>query len=195
MKELEALSNQILQRIREEGQQKVRIKEQQLAERLEENRIQMVEYQKARKQAIRKKLDNQFERQKQSLANEKRNRILAQKQQYLSSVYQEAVAKMSEWDTPAFQQFTKGVLEQFSGKEVRLVPGEESQQHFSAAFVTELQRKHPGLSLASDAVPRKAGFIVEVGGVDYNFFFDDIVEEVKKEYSPKLASLAFQPNE
>lgn len=195
MRELEALSNQILQRIREEGQQKVRIKEQQVAERLEENRIQMVEYQKARKQAIRKKLDNQSERQKQSLANEKRNRILAQKQQYLSSVYQEAVAKMSDWDTPSFQQFTKGVLEHFSGKEVRLVPGEESQQHFSAAFVMELQRKHPGLSLASDVVPRKAGFIVEMGGVDYNFFFDDIVEEVKKEYSPKLASLAFQPNE
>lgn len=194
MKELEALSNQILQRIREEGQEKVRSKERQLAERLEEQRVRMVEHQKARKQAIQKNLDNQFERQAQSLANEKRNRLLAQKQQYLSAVYQEAVDRMTAWDTLTFQRFAEGVLEQFSGKEVRLVPGEKSQQHFSAAFVTALQHKHPNLSLASGAVSQKAGFIVEMGGVDYNFFFDEIVEEIKKDYSPKLASLAFQPD-
>lgn len=195
MKELEALSNQILKRIKEEGQEKVLEQEQKIADKLEENRLRMMGYQKAQEQTILQKSQNELERFKQSLANEKRNLILGQKQEFLTDVYQEAIAKMKQWDTPTFQKIVGNILHQFTDKEIRLVPGEQSLHHFSAAFVTELQRQHPGLTIASEAVPHKAGFIVEIGGVDYNYFFDAIVEEIKNDFSPKLASLAFQPNE
>lgn len=192
MKELEALSNQILKRAKDEGQRKVVEKEKELSEKIEESRQKLVEQQKSRKAAIKTRSLNELERQEQSLANEKRNRILAQKQTVMTAVYEEAVEKMTEWDAKTFQSFVGNVLSQFRSSSLQLIPGEKTAKHFTADFVESLKKSNPGLHLSSSAVPNKAGFIVEEGGVDYNFFFDQMIAEIKKDFSPKLASLAFQ---
>lgn len=195
MKELEALSNQITTRVKEEGQRKVAKKEQELAEILEENRIRLVEQQKAQKSTIETRRKNDYSRQAQSLANEKRNRILSEKQRILTSVYEESVEKMSNWDAETFQSFVQAVLRKFDTNELNVVPADLTKAHFTEAFKTTLKEEFPKLTVASETVPNKAGFIVEVGGIDYNFLFDQVVAEIKNDFSSKLASLAFQKNE
>ncbi len=195
MKELDALSNQITTRVKEEGQRKVAKKEQELAEILEENRVRLVEQQKVQKTAIETRSKNDYSRQVQSLANEKRNRILAEKQNILTAVYEEAVEKMGNWDAERFQSFVQAVLRKFDKNDLKIIPGEKTNAHFTDAFKTTLKEEFSGMTVASETVSNKAGFIVEVGGIDYNFLFDQVVAEIKNDFSSKLASLAFQKNE
>lgn len=195
MKELDALSSQITTRVKEEGQRKVARKEQELAEKLEANRIRLVDQQKVQKSTIETRSKNDYTRQVQSLANGKRNRILAEKQHILTTVFDKAVEKMSTWDEATFQSFVQAVLRQFDASELQIVPGDRTKTHFTDAYKTTLKEEFPKLTVASETVPNKAGFIVEVGGIDYNFLFDQVVAEIKNDFSSKLASLAFQKNE
>lgn len=195
MKELEALSSQILKRVKEEGQQKVVEKEQELSLKLEESRMRFVEHQRVQTELMESRSKEAFERQSQSLANAKRNKLLAEKQRILSKVYQSAVEKMTEWDEATFQSFVQSVLKQFDASDLNIVPGKKTAHYFTPSFVSSLEETNSALTVASETIPNKAGFIVEVGGIDYNFFFDQIVAEIKKDFSPKLASLAFEENE
>ncbi len=192
MKELEALSNQIMNRAKEEGQRKVIETEQELSRKMDDDLQKLVENQKIRKSSIQTKAKNDLDRKEQSLINEKRNRILTEKQVILTEVYSETVKKMSNWDADTFQNFVKVVLEQFEAESLRLIPGQATSEHFTEDFVQKLKEEYPTLEISSSAVPNKAGFIVAKGGIDYNFFFDQMIAEIKKDFSPKLASLAFQ---
>lgn len=192
MKELEALSNQIMNRAKEEGQRKVVETEQELSRKMDDNLQKLVENQKIRKTSIQSKSKDDLDRKEQSLINEKRNRILAEKQIILTEVYSETVKKMSNWNADTFQHFVKVVLEQFQAESLQLIPGQETSEHFTEKFIGELKKEYPNLEVSSSAVPNKAGFIVAEGGIDYNFFFDQMIAEIKKDFSPKLASLAFQ---
>lgn len=192
MKELQALSNQIMERTKEQGQKKVIEKERELTKRIEEDLQRLVESQKARKTSIQTKIKNDLDRKEQSLINEKRNRILAEKQIILNEVYEEAAKKMTVWDTNTFQKFVKSVLDQFDFNTLQLIPGEKTLKPFTEEFIEQLKKDYPGVQISSSAIPNKAGFIVEKGGIDYNFFFDQMIAEIKKDFSPKLASLAFQ---
>ena len=58
-----------------------------------------------------------------------------------------------------------------------------------------IKAKYPDAVFSQETVPAKAGFIVERDGIDYNYFFDQMVAEIKKDFTPKLASLAFQKDE
>lgn len=195
MKELNVLSEQILKRTKEAGQKKLANKEQELAQKIEENRVRFVEQQKARKATIKTKSENDYERQVQSLANEKRNRILVEKQTIMNEVFQNSIAKMTAWDSATFQSFVEKVLNQFNTNSLHLIIGEKSASYFTDSFKETLKEKYPHLIIENRTASNKAGFIVEQGGIDYNFFFDQIVAEIKKDFSPKLASLAFEKNE
>lgn len=191
MKELETLANQIVIQTKEAGQKKIVAKENELNEKLEASRIQFVAYQKNQKAAIEGREQAEYERQTQSLRNKKRNALLEEKQNIMTQVYNGAVEKMTKWDTNEFHAFANQVLSQFEGKTLTVIAGEKSVVHFTEAFIA----KYPHAVFSKEAVPGKAGFIVELGGIDYNYFFDQIVAEIKKDFTPKLASLAFQKDE
>lgn len=191
MKELETLANQIVVRTKEAGQKKLAAKEKELNDKLEASRLQFVDYQKNQKRAIQERSQTDFERQTQSLQNKKRNALLGEKQTIMKGIYNGAVVKMTEWTTTEFQLFAGNVLKQFEGKAVTVIAGEKSAHHFTEAFTA----KYPDAVFSQETVPAKAGFIVERDGIDYNYFFDQMVAEIKKDFTPKLASLAFQKDE
>ncbi|UJF14952.1 hypothetical protein LZ578_08010 [Jeotgalibaca sp. MA1X17-3] len=159
---------------------------------MEDDLQRLVESQKTRKSSIQTKVKNELDRKEQSLINDKRNRILAEKQIILNEIYAEAAKKMTVWDTETFRKFVENVLNQFDSNTLQLVPGEKTRGQFTEEFVEQLKKDYPGLKISSSAIPNRAGFIVEKGGIDYNFFFDQMIAEIKKDFSPKLASLAFQ---
>ena len=40
-------------------------------------------------------------------------------------------------------------------------------------------------------LPKKAGFVLKQEGIEYNYLFDALIEDLKEEYSPILARKAF----
>lgn len=193
MKDLQALSEQILNQAQAKGQSKLEDAEKISAAKIEESRRNLVELQKARKAAVLKKIANDFDREQQTLMNKERNAVLEEKQLILKSVFQQALEKMNEWDEAHFALFLDGVLSRMDGsKAYRIVPGAKSLAHFQGKGLQQLLAKHPGVKISQESIPNKAGFILQEGGVDYNYCFDELIEDIKNEYAAELAALAFQ---
>ncbi|WP_017472110.1 V-type ATP synthase subunit E [Amphibacillus jilinensis] len=196
MKDLQALSTQILAKTKQEGQAKLDEYEKVANDKMEEQRQKLVESQKNREASIVRQMKNDYEREAQTLANTQRNTVLAKKQSLLNSVFTEATNKMAQWDGEQFSVFLNGVLSQLdASSQWTLVPGEKSTDLFKTNQVQSVVNDYSFVTVSNDVVKQKAGFIVQQGGIDYNFCFDVLVAELKKEFSPQLATLAFKSNE
>ena len=99
MKDLQSLSEQILNKTKAKGQSKLEAAEKISIAKIEESRLTLVEQQKARKAAILKKVGNDFDREQQTLKNKERNAVLKEKQVILKSVFQQARGCFSFNDT------------------------------------------------------------------------------------------------
>ena len=193
MKDLQSLSEQILNKTKAKGQSKLEDAEKNSVAKIEESRLTLVEQQKARKAAILKKVANDFDREQQTLKNKERNAILKEKQIILKSVFQQASEKMNDWDESQFVQFLNGVLAQTDeSKAYSILPGAKSSAHFKGKELQQLLVKYPAVKISEGSIPNKAGFILQEGGVDYNYCFDELIEDVKNDFAAELATLAFQ---
>lgn len=193
MKDLQALSAQILAKTKEEGQKKIERYEEVANDRVKEQRQKLVESQKNRQEQIENQMKNDYEREAQTLANNKRNAVLGKKQALLHDVFNKAAEKMANWDTNTFATFLSGVLSQLDqDKQWQIVPGSRSLAVFQSEEVKAVLNDYPTISVADGEVKGKGGFIVQEDGIDYNFCFDVLVQEMKKEFSPQLATLAFK---
>lgn len=192
MEDLQALSKRILARTKEEGQTKLNDYKKITDDKIEDTRQKFVESEKDRKEAIELELNNEYERQKQTLANQQRNRILAKKQTLLNSTFDQAVKEMEKWDQSQFANFLMGVLSQLDqSKKWILVPGEASLDLIQTDQIQSVIKGYLFVTVSDQVVKNKAGFILQQGGIDYNFCFDVLINELKKEFSPQLATLAF----
>lgn len=193
MKDLQSLSEKILMQTKEKGQLELEKAEKNAIAKIEESRVKLVEQQKNRKQAILKKIADDFERERQTLKNKERNALLSEKQVILNAVFSEATEKMKQWDMAQFNTFLDTILAQLDAtKKYSVVPGEKSLSHFQGEQLKRLNRKFPDIQISKETIPNQSGFIIEEGGIDYNYGFDALIAEVKMEYASKLASLAFR---
>lgn len=197
MKDLQSLSEQILNKTKAKGQNKLEDAEKISVAKIEESRLVLVEQQKARKAAILKKIANDFDREQQTLKNKERNAVLKEKQVILKSVYQQALGKMNTWDEARFAEFLNGVLSKAlskadASKAYSIVPGAKSVAHFQGKELQRLLVKYPAVKISEESIPNKAGFLLQESGVDYNYCFDELIEAVKNDFAAELATLAFQ---
>lgn len=193
MKDLQSLSEKILMQTKEKGQLELEKAEKNAIAKIEESRLKLVEQQKNRKQAILKKIADDFERERQTLKNKERNALLSEKQVILNAVFSEATEKIKQWDIAQFNTFLDTILAQLDAtKKYSVVPGDKSLSHFQGEQLKRLNRKFPDIQISKETIPNQSGFIIEEGGIDYNYGFDDLIAEVKMEYASKLASLAFR---
>ncbi|SDB90121.1 V/A-type H+-transporting ATPase subunit E [Pelagirhabdus alkalitolerans] len=196
MRDLQALSTQILAKTKEEGQRQLDEYSKVANEKIEEERQKLAEFKENKEAAIGRQLNNDYEREAQTMRNQRRNAVLSEKQTLLSSVFNEASKRMENWDSSQFNKFLEGVLSQLDDNESwSLVPGEKSYEQFKDETTQKILKSYPFVIVSDDVVKQKAGFIIEHGGIDYNFCFDSLVDELKREFSPQLATLAFKSNE
>lgn len=193
MNDLQALSKQILAKTKAEGQNKIEEYEKVANDKIEEQRQKLVESQKNREATIARQLKNDFDREAQTLANKQRNAVLSKKQELLNSVFDEAIKELNTWDEEHFADFLDGVLGKLdSERKWVIVPGEKSATLFDTRKVSEILKAYKFVERSTEVVNNKGGFIVQQGGIDYNFCFDELIAELKKEFSPQLATLAFK---
>lgn len=196
MEDLHVLSKQILDRKIKEGESKISELQKKAENKIEQTREKLAGIKKSDKESIQAELESDFDRKLQTLKNQQRNRILEEKQVLLSSVFDQAFTELSNWDENQFSTFLTGVLSQVdSNKDWVLVPGELSLHLIQEEKVQKSIETFSFLTVSDEVVNHKAGFILQQGGIDYNFCFDALVNELKKEFTPQLATLAFQKNE
>lgn len=192
MEEIKVLSEQILSRTKKLGQSKLEEYQKVSDEKIEATRQKLVESEKRQIETIVQKINNDYDRQTQTLKNMQRNQILAKKQTLLNSIFDQAAIELELWDEATFSQFLSGVLKQIDqNKTWSLVPGERSLELIQSDQAKAVFSQYSFVKVSDRIVKNKAGFILEQGGIDYNFCFDVLINELKKDFSPQLAALAF----
>ncbi|SFB87154.1 V/A-type H+-transporting ATPase subunit E [Alkalibacterium subtropicum] len=144
------------------------------------------------KDDVKAKVEREYAIKKNTLEIQKRNAILSAKQNVLSKVIADAKEKMNTIDAKTFQVFVVSVLQQFKNEEkVTLTFGEKSAHLVDENWIRTNGPKELTVHVASETIPDKSGFIVEKAGIDYNFIFDTLVDEVKSDILSDISNELF----
>lgn len=118
---------------------------------------------------------------------------LNQKQAYLEKLFFEATERLNNWTETEFQLFTQQIISQLPIEgEAYLRLGEFSQEKLTKQWLAAHSTENLTLILEKEIIPNNGGFIVAKDGVEYNFLFSSLVQEIKKMESFKIAELLFQ---
>jgi V/A-type H+-transporting ATPase subunit E len=146
----------------------------------------------AQKEAIDEELQQDYTIRKNTVTIQKRNQTLEHKQTVLAKVIDDVKAQLKQVDESTFQSFLAGVLKQFENQgQVNLVLGEESASLVSQEWVE--QQQIPGLEakVQEDTVKQEAGVLVQKDGVEYNFLFSELVDDMRSELLPTISNELF----
>ncbi|MFD2305954.1 hypothetical protein [Enterococcus termitis] len=118
---------------------------------------------------------------------------LNQKQGYLEQLFLEAVKRMNNWNEVEFQAFAQQIIEQLTliGK-AELQLGAYSQGKLTNQWLIEHTPKDLDLQLQPNLIADVGGFIIAQNGIEYNFLFPSLVQEIKRAESFDIAERLFR---
>lgn len=140
--------------------------------------------------AVEKEYEQYFQRQETSFRQE----TLHRKQAFLQRLFEEAIEVMNQWDKEQTQAFcTKGMLQVPDCKDAQIILGEQSKNKLDKQWLETIntQKNYP-LIFAKETAKNEGGFIVSQKGIEYNFLFSSLVNEIKESESFKVAELLFK---
>lgn len=149
----------------------------------------LMEQQKKQEMKIDEEEEQLYQLELNAFKVKLRNQLLAEKQRVFTECFAAAEAQMNQWNQAEFQRFMEDVLaylEPTAPTEVLL--GEKSKDLVSLEW---FQQSKWQLTLSEEELPNKAGFILRVAGIDYNFLFESLLNEQKEALIPMLAENLF----
>lgn len=127
------------------------------------------------------------------LTVEARQDALKKKQSYLERLFDEVAVVMAEWSIEETQAFAFGVLKTLQLKQATFIPGGLMDSSiFTTEWITETAKKlDMSLTLAPTSKTLEYGFLVEHEGVQYNFFYRDLLLEERKNKGREFMQVLF----
>ena len=106
------------------------------------------------------------------------------KQEFLRRLFADAIAEMENWDESEQIQFIKNSLYSLplTGK-VAFIAGEKSAAYLSQTLLDEWN---------DESVAGQAGFLINDQGVQYNFLFSSLVQDIQGTMSFEIANQLFE---
>lgn len=144
------------------------------------------------KDEVNEKVENEYNIKTNTLQIKKRDNILAAKQNLLSKIFVDAKDKLYNLDEKTFQTFVVNVLHRFENeKEVTLMFGERSKDLVTSSWIKANAPQNLTVHVSDEFIANKSGLIVEKDGIDYNFIFDTLVEEIKGDVLSEISNELF----
>ncbi|WP_165003715.1 MULTISPECIES: ATPase V [unclassified Enterococcus] len=140
----------------------------------------------------------QLEKKYRQLRNrqqvEVRQETLIEKQEFLRRLFADAVAEMEDWDEQTQLHFIRNSLNSLSlTGNVQLIAGEKSASYLSQDLLDEWNHELPfHMTLSEENVPKQAGFLLDDEGVQYNFIFSNLVQDIQGTMSFEIANRLFE---
>ena len=192
LKDLEQLKQKVLQEVTDEYSQKLAVATKVEEERLNEANARLSEQEMTKKASLKKAAKNQLEREKQAIQNASKKEVLQVKRELLTSVYDETVRVMSNWSGETLVTFISGAISSLNLSDSQeLVFGEQTVDLVTDEQKQALTTQFPNISISTETIAKKAGFVIMHGGIEYNYLFDELVNDLKLDYSPVLAKMVF----
>lgn len=192
MADLKLLTDRLMENKRSEIQETIQAAEQKAQAMVHSANESLKAEKEKRKERIQTNEKAQYEKNKNALSNQKRNQLLAEKQRALTAVFDAAKERLSVLEPAEFQQFLMGVLAQYQNKEVELVVGEKSRSAVTELTAEDWKQSGTIVHLSNDVIPKEAGFVIRHEGIDYNYLFDAMVEDMKDDILPEISQKLFQ---
>lgn len=130
-------------------------------------------------------------RNKQKMAT--KQEILQTKQAVLQRLFSEATVQLENQSKDEQLSLIKKMLQTLpiNGK-VRLIAGEKTAGYLMPAVIEEWNKELPfELSLDEQTEKKQAGFIIDDHGIQYNFLFSHLIQEVQETMSAEIAKKLF----
>ena len=191
--DLKLITDRMIEKKKVEIQNKIQQAELEAKNRLAAADTDLAEEEVKQKKMIDVRLANEFEKNKNSLVNHKRDQLLSEKQLSLNSVFEKALMEMEQWNETEFQAFLLSVLKEFKAMErVELILGEKSAEKVSQQWIEEVASKELNVSLSNETIAGKFGFILRDNGIQYNYLFHALINESKNHLIPSVSKKLFQ---
>lgn len=138
-------------------------------------------------------LDKKYKQLHNRQEVEARQTILNEKQRYLEQLFVQAAEEMAAWSAEKMQDFAQKALVNLDlDHEVQFISGEYSKNAYSADFIAQMNTQLPfSMKLADEIIDKQAGFIIDDGGVQYNFIFENLIKDIQTTMSFDLANQLF----
>ncbi|EMF0488200.1 ATPase V [Enterococcus faecium] len=160
----------------------------------EQKRTQIeTEHQKQKEKQI-ELLEKKYRQLRNRQQVEVRQENLNAKQEFLRRLFADAIAEMENWDESEQIQFIKNSLYSLplTGK-VAFIAGEKSAAYLSQTLLDEWNNELPFTMVLSDeSVAGQAGFLINDQGVQYNFLFSSLVQDIRGTMSFEIANQLFE---
>ena len=160
----------------------------------EQKRTQVeTEHQKQKEKQI-ELLEKKYRQLRNRQQVEVRQENLNAKQEFLRRLFADAVTEMENWDESEQIQFIKNALYSLplTGK-VAFIAGEKSAAYLSQTLLDEWNNELPFMMVLSDeTVADQAGFLINDQGVQYNFPFSSLVQDIQGTMSFEIANQLFE---
>ena len=160
----------------------------------EQKRTQIeTEHQKQKEKQI-ELLEKKYRQLRNRQQVEVRQENLNAKQEFLRRLFADAIAEMENWDESEQIQFIKNSLYSLplTGK-VAFIAGEKSAAYLSQTLLDEWNNELPFTMVLSDeSVAGQAGFLINDKGVQYNFLFSSLVQDIQGTMSFEIANQLFE---
>lgn len=192
MADLKEMTKRVVEQEEETIRQDVEETRQNSEEEIKAARGKIEEERQRRKESIDAEVEQDYSIQKNTLQNQQRNSILASKQTIISKLLVEAKNKLNEINSDQFKTFTENVLKQFEEQgTVDLVVAEESSGIIDQMWLDQLSFSNLKVNLSEETVKNKSGIIIQQKGIEYNFLFDELVDEIKPDVVPGISQELF----
>lgn len=160
----------------------------------EQKRTQVeTEHQKQKEKQI-ELLEKKYRQLRNRQQVEVRQENLNAKQEFLRRLFADAVTEMENRDESEQIQFIKNALYSLplTGK-VAFIAGEKSAAYLSQTLLDEWNNELPFMMVLSDeTVADQAGFLINDQGVQYNFLFSSLVQDIQGTMSFEIANQLFE---
>ncbi|MCA6713428.1 ATPase V [Enterococcus faecium] len=160
----------------------------------EQKRTQVeTEHQKQKEKQI-ELLEKKYRQLRNRQQVEVRQENLNAKQEFLRRLFADAVTEMENWDESEQIQFIKNALYSLplTGK-IAFIAGEKSAAYLSQTLLDEWNNELPFMMVLSDeTVADQAGFLINDQGVQYNFLFSSLVQDIQGTMSFEIANQLFE---
>ncbi|MGM9902987.1 hypothetical protein A5844_001734 [Enterococcus sp. 10A9_DIV0425] len=125
---------------------------------------------------------------------EVRQSALNEKQEFLRRLFEEAQQELETWEASKQLDFMEACLHSLSlSGEVILIPGEKSVSLLTKDVVEQWNQALPfTLCLSEQVVPKQSGFLIDDQGVQYNFVYSNLIQEVQEKMRFEIAKQLFE---
>lgn len=190
MGKIETLQQSILDKVQATGEAKVQALQSELADKLAQFKTRLSDQVNQQKDSFNRSQARQFEIRQQSLTNELRNDQLTHKQALLKEMIQGVAPLVNQQDEEEFVKLIRHVLKDINeSQSFKLTLGQKSSDRLSQESRAALLKDYPNMEITEANEAGKSGFMLSQAGINLNYFFEDVIQELTPQLLIELEKL------